>query len=83
MSKVILKNERTGETFVSDNFQKEPSESEIMQMSYSERLELYNNDRSRYDHLMSKIASSKPCKQPTKFKPWDYSKCNYILRKED
>lgn len=83
MSKVILKNERTGETFVSDNFQNEPSASEIMQMSYKERLELYNNDRSRYDHLMSKIASSKPCKQPTKLKPWNYSKCNYILRKED
>lgn len=82
MSKVILKNERTGGTFVSDNFQNEPSEFEIMQMSYSERLDLYNNDRSRYDYLMSKIVSE-PCKQPPESKPWDYSKCNCILRKED
>ena len=50
-------------------------------MTYAERCELYNSDRSLFDSLVYEMNGDVPKASLADCKPWDYSKGS-IVRKE-
>lgn len=77
---IKMTNTKTGEVTYYPEKDERITVEKFKKMSYAERCELYNSDRSLYDSLVYEMNGEKP-KTQLSGKPWDYSS-GPIIRKE-